>query len=81
VGQTRDDQCQPAHLTTRPAHERLALTLDEAAASIGLSRDTFDRFVRDELRLVRVGRRVLVPVSELQKYLQRNAACILDEFH
>jgi excisionase family DNA binding protein len=78
--QPRDDRGQPARLTTRRAHERLCLTLDEAAASLGLSRDGFDRYVRDELRLLRVGRRVLVPVAELKGYIDRNSACILDDF-
>lgn len=53
---------------------RLGLTLDEAAATLGVSRDTFDRHIRHELRVVRRGRCLIVPVSELQRWLEREAA-------
>jgi excisionase family DNA binding protein len=53
---------------------RLALTPAEAAESIGCSRSFFDEVVKRELRLVRVGAKVLVPVSEIEKWLQRSAA-------
>jgi hypothetical protein len=47
---------------------------------LSMSRDSFDRYVRDELRLVRVGRKVLVPVRELERWLERNAALpLVDE--
>jgi hypothetical protein len=64
---------------TGVAHEhrappRLALTLDEASASLGMSRDLFDARVRCELRLVRVGRKTVVPVRELERWLDRSAA-------
>ena len=52
---------------------RLALTPEQAAAALSMSRDTFDRHVRDELRVVRVGRKVLVPVAELERWLSANA--------
>ena len=57
----------------------LALTPEEAAVALSMSRDTFDRFVRDELRLVRVGRKVLVPVRELERWLDRSAARTLGD--
>lgn len=53
---------------------RFALTIDEAAASLGVSRDYFDEHIRHELRVVIRGRRRLVPVSEIEKWLDRNAA-------
>jgi excisionase family DNA binding protein len=53
---------------------RLALTPEMAAAALSMSRDTFDRYVRDEVRVVRVGRKVLVPVKELEKWLDHHAA-------
>jgi excisionase family DNA binding protein len=58
---------------------RLALSVEEAAASLGVSRDLFDDEVRPELRVVRVGRRLLVPVRELERYLAENAARVLDD--
>ncbi len=55
----------------------LALTLNEAADAIGMSRSSFDRHVRDDLRLVRRGSIVLVPVRELERWLDMNAAKVL----
>jgi excisionase family DNA binding protein len=57
---------------------KLALTPVEAASALGMSRDSFDRYVRDELRLVRKGRLVLVPVRELERWIDRNAALTLE---
>jgi excisionase family DNA binding protein len=59
---------------TRPAPPRIALTPDEAAASIGMSRDSFDRHVAHELRLIRRGRLVLIPVAELERWADREAS-------
>jgi excisionase family DNA binding protein len=58
---------------------RLALSVDEAAAAIGVSRDSLEREILHELRTVRVGRRRLVPVRELERWVERNAACVADE--
>jgi excisionase family DNA binding protein len=57
----------------------LALTRAEAAAAIGVSLDSFERFVQSEIRLVRRGRLRLVPVSELERWLDRNAARVFEE--
>lgn len=56
---------------------RLALSPDEAAAALGVSRDYFDEHVKPELRLVRRGRRVLVSVRELERWLDKSAALTL----
>jgi excisionase family DNA binding protein len=60
--------------TPKNAPERLALSPTEAADALSMSRDSFDRYVRDDLRLVRVGRKVLVPRGELESWLERNAS-------
>jgi excisionase family DNA binding protein len=57
-----------------PASERLALSPDEAAACLGVSRDFFDEHVGPELRIVRRGRRRLIPVRELERWLVSEAA-------
>jgi excisionase family DNA binding protein len=57
---------------------RLTLTPVEAAASLGVSRDYFDEHVRDELRLIRRGRLVLVPVKELERWADQSAALVFD---
>lgn len=55
-----------------PVH-RVALTLEEAAASLGISVDAFAEHVQPHLRLLEVGRRRLVPVSELARWAERAA--------
>lgn len=53
---------------------RLALTREEAAAALGMSLDSFERHIQPTLRLVRLGRMVLVPVREIDRWLDENAA-------
>ncbi len=57
---------------------RLALTREEAAAAISMSLDSFERHVQPTLRLVRLGRMRLVPIAELERWLQENAERTLD---
>jgi excisionase family DNA binding protein len=52
---------------------RLALSREEAAASVGVSLDSFERWIQPSIRLVRVGRMRLVPISELERWLEQNA--------
>jgi len=52
---------------------RVAVTFDEAAASLGISRRHFDRHVAPHLRVVRSGSVRLVPVDELAKWADRTA--------
>ena len=58
---------------------RLALTVAEAAASLGVSDDFFREHVAPELRIVRAGRKRLIAVKELERWLSTSAARILDE--
>jgi uncharacterized glyoxalase superfamily metalloenzyme YdcJ len=53
---------------------RLALTKREAAASLGISVDSFERYVQSDLRVVRRGSLRLFPVGELERWLEMNAA-------
>jgi excisionase family DNA binding protein len=53
---------------------RLAVSPDEAATVLGVSRDYFDEHVIGELRVVRRGRRILVALAELERWLDRAAA-------
>ena len=57
---------------------RLALSPDEAASAIGVSRDFLDEHITPELRIVRRGRRRLIPVRELERWLSEAAARTLD---
>jgi len=56
---------------------RLTLSPAEAAATLGVSRDFFDTHVKPELRVVRRGRLVLVPVRELERWVEQNSAAVL----
>lgn len=52
----------------------LAVSPARAAEMLSMSRDSFDRYVRDEVKLVRRGRLILCPVVELERWLERSAA-------
>jgi len=56
----------------------LALRRAEAAASLGISVETFDQ-IRPDLRSVRIGTVTTYPVSGLQAWLDRNSASLADE--
>ena len=53
---------------------RLSVSPDEAAEMLGVSRDYLDEHVLHELRSVRRGRRVLIALTELERWLDRAAA-------
>jgi hypothetical protein len=52
---------------------RLALRPDEAADAVGLGRTAFYEQVLPELRVVYLGRARLIPVAELERWLERQA--------
>ena len=56
----------------RVSPPRLALSPDEAAAALGVSRTFFYDQVMPRLRIVSQGGRRLIPVTELQAWLERN---------
>jgi excisionase family DNA binding protein len=56
---------------------RLALSKAEAAEALGVSVDFLEDHVMDDLRIVRRGRRRLIPVRELERWLSENAARVL----
>jgi excisionase family DNA binding protein len=65
--------------TARPAPAlRGALTPSEAAAYLGISRNSFDRHVLTEIPVVRRGRLVLIPIRELDRWLEQNAERTLE---
>ncbi len=55
----------------------MTLSPQEAADALGVSRDYFDAHVKPELRVIRRGRLVLVPVRELERWVDENAAQVL----
>jgi excisionase family DNA binding protein len=60
-----------------PSLRRLTLSPEEAAACLGVSRDFFDKHVKPDLRVVRRGRLVLVPMRELEHWTDTNAVRVL----
>jgi hypothetical protein len=58
----------------RPTPPRLALTPEEAAASLGVGRSYFAEHIAPELRWVLRGSRRFVAVRELERWLDRAAA-------
>jgi hypothetical protein len=52
---------------------RVALSRQEAAASLGMSLDSFGRHVQPELKLIRRGKLRLIPVVELERWAIENA--------
>jgi excisionase family DNA binding protein len=56
-----------------PHVPRLAVTKQEAAAALGVSVDFFDEHIVHELRIVRRGRRRLIPIRELERWLDQQA--------
>lgn len=55
-----------------PWRERLAISVEEAGAVLGISRDlAYDLVARGELPSVRLGRRIVVPCRALEQTLAR----------
>ena len=52
---------------------RIAMSKQEAASALGVSIDFFDEHIVPDLRMVRVGRRRLVPIAELERWLDTHA--------
>jgi hypothetical protein len=70
--------CDPrVHRQTRPI-PRLALRVGEAAEALGLSDDFFREHVADELRWVRRGAVKVVPLSELERWLETSASRVFE---
>jgi excisionase family DNA binding protein len=54
----------------------LALSVEQACEALGVSWDTWRAHIEPEVPLVRLGRRKLIPVSELQAWLDRHAESV-----
>lgn len=64
--------------TTVAPVPRLALDRPDAAKAVGVSLSFFEEHVQPDLRLIRVGRKRLAPVAELERWVAENAAIALD---
>jgi hypothetical protein len=63
------------HLAAVP---RYTVTRKEAAASLGMSINHFERKVQPDLKVVLCGQLVLIPLTELERWVQRNARHLVD---
>lgn len=61
--------------TKRPLEpvRRYAYTRQEAAESLGMSVDTFERKVQPHIRVVPCGQLLLVPPDEIERWIKGNA--------
>jgi excisionase family DNA binding protein len=58
---------------TSGSQERLTMTVDEAAAALGISRaHAFNAVARNEIPHIRIGRRILIPRAALERMLSGN---------
>jgi hypothetical protein len=55
----------------------LCLTKTEAAEALAMSVDSFERYVYAELKVIRRGRLVLIPLRELERWADENAEATL----
>ena len=53
-----------------PLSERIALTIEEAAALIGVSENTFRAYIYPHCPKLWVGRRVLIPRRRFEKFIE-----------
>jgi len=58
----------------KPPVARLALGIEDAAGALGVSPDFFHEHVKPGLRITRRGRRQIVAVRELERWLEESAA-------
>jgi hypothetical protein len=66
--------------STRPNQPlpRYTLTRREAAAALSISLNHFERHVQPELKVVPSGQLILIPVSELERWVQRHARFLVE---
>jgi len=61
-------------MPNRPSPPRLGLTVEEAAKAVGMSESSFKRHVQPELRIVRRGSLRIIPIPEIERWLDGNAS-------
>jgi excisionase family DNA binding protein len=62
----------------KPRTPALALTVEQACDALSIGYDTWKAHVEPEIRLVRLGRRKLIPVKELERWLDAHAENVLE---
>ena len=62
-----------------PPPQRIALRKGEAAKSLGISDESFDRYVAPFIKVARLGALRLYPVGELQRWIETQASAPLED--
>jgi hypothetical protein len=60
----------------KPQTPALALSVEQACQALGVSWDTWRAHIEPNVRIVRIGRRKIVPTSELQVWLDDHAEAV-----
>ena len=68
-----DRTASPDRDNTGPSLQPLAVRREDAARMLGVSLRHFERHIQPNVRTVAIGGRVVIPVSELERYLQLQA--------
>jgi hypothetical protein len=63
----------------RPPAPRLALRREEAAQSLGMSDESFDRYVRPYVPVFRCGALLVWPVSGLAEFVAKEASSPMED--
>jgi hypothetical protein len=63
--------------TAKPTTPALALTIEQACAALSVSWDTWREHIEPDVRVVRCGRRKLVAVTELERWLADSGERVL----
>jgi hypothetical protein len=61
-----------------PTLAPLALTVEQACAALSVSWEIWREHVEPEIKLVRLGRRKVIPVAELERWLADHAENVLE---
>jgi hypothetical protein len=72
TGQQRADRTPQPGTQTAPV-PRVAISREEAAAALGMSVDSFERYVQPTVRMLRLGSLRLVPVGALEQWAEDHA--------
>jgi hypothetical protein len=66
--------------TAAPSTRKLLVNRRDAARMLGMSVDSFRRHVEPDCRIVRVGSMRLIPVRELEVWIENHAAQLPEGF-
>jgi excisionase family DNA binding protein len=72
-------ECRQLERSTasKPSTPALALSVEQACEALGVSWDTWHASIEPDVKIVRLGRRKLIPVAELERWLDEHAETAL----